>query len=88
MKFEWDPEKASMNIAKHGISFDEAGDVFDDPNRLEFYRPRMGEDRFVMIGASRANLLFVVYVERGSVIRMISARKADKNEKKIYSRRR
>ena len=48
----------------------------------------MGEDRFVMIGASCANLLFVVYVERGPTLRIISARKASKDEKKVYQRRR
>ena len=76
------------NIAKHSVTFEEPTEVFRDPNRLEFYRPRMGEDRFVMIGASRANLLFVVYVERGPTLQIISARKASKDEKKVYQRRR
>jgi uncharacterized DUF497 family protein len=88
MKFEWDPDKARTNIAKHGISFEEATEAFDDPNRLEFYRPQHGEDRFVMIGASKSKLLFVVYAERGTTLRIISARKATKDEKKVYARRR
>ena len=76
------------NIAKHGVTFEEATEVFRDPHRLELYRPRMGEDRFVMIGASHVNLLFVVYVERGPTLRIITARKASKDEKKVYQRRR
>ncbi|MFT3731138.1 MAG: BrnT family toxin [Hyphomicrobium sp.] len=87
MEFESDPAKAASNVVKHGISFEEAQEAFGDPNRLEFYRPRGGEDRYVMIGASPNNLLVVVYTERGKKIRIISARRATKDEKATYRRR-
>lgn len=84
MDFEWDDRKALSNISKHGVTFGEAQTAFLDPNRREFYRPRHGEDRFVMIAGSGANLLYVVYVERDGKIRIISARKANASEKKAY----
>lgn len=87
MKFEWDRSKAASNLVKHGVSFDEASEIFNDAYRLEFYRPREGEDRFVTIGQSAKALLVVVYTERGRAIRIISARKATKDEKAAYRRR-
>jgi uncharacterized protein len=87
MEFEWDDAKAASNLTKHGVSFEEAKRVFDDPNRLEFFKPEGGEDRYVIIGASDAKLLAVIHTERGTNIRIISARKATRDEKKAYSRR-
>ncbi len=87
--FEWDQEKAKKNIKIHGISFDEASTTFGDPFSLTIYDPLHSdeEDRFVLIGSSHKNrLLVVVHTERGDHIRIISARKANKNERKYYEK--
>jgi uncharacterized DUF497 family protein len=85
--FEWDSEKAKRNIKLHGISFDEASTAFGDSLSLTIYDPLHSdkEDRFVLIGNSYKNrLLVVVHTERGNKIRIISARKATKKERKQY----
>jgi hypothetical protein len=85
--FEWDPEKAKRNIKLDGISFDEASTAFGDSLSLTIYDPLHSdkEDRFVLIGNSYKNrLLVVVHTERGNKIRIISARKATKKERKQY----
>ena len=91
MHFEWDEEKNKTNIKKHGISFEEAKTVFYDDEALVRDDPEHSEDeeRFVILGmSSRANLLIVCHCYRASetVIRIISARKATKNESKFYER--
>lgn len=89
MKFEWDDEKAQANLEKHGVSFGEATEVFYDPNALEDYDPAHSDEeaRFFIIGLSSRRLLYVVYAERtGDVVRIISARKADKAERENYER--
>jgi len=82
--FEWDAVKARANLAKHGISFDEATTVFDDVRAIEapdFYDP----DRFVLIGRSRlSRVLFVVHCEQDQRIRIISARRATPAQRKKY----
>ena len=85
--FEWDPSKARKNIEVHGISFDEASTTFSDTLSLTIYDPlhSMQEDRFILIGNSCKNrLLVIVHTERRDKIRIISARKATKNERKQY----
>ena len=89
IKFEWDPAKASSNKKKHGVSFDEAQTVFYDDFAVQFFDEEgsESEDRFLMLGFSEeARLLIVCHCERepGNVIRIISARKATKNESKYY----
>lgn len=86
MEFEWDPEKAAANLAKHGVPFEVATEVFDDDRLLiDEDRDSRGEYRGRAIGRSQAGILFVVYTERlDSVIRIISARKALKHERKAY----
>ena len=89
IKFDWDPAKASSNIKKHGVSFDEAQTVFYDEFAVQFFDEESSEseDRFLMLGFSEvARLLIVCHCERepGDVIRIISARKATKNERKYY----
>lgn len=91
MRFEWDEEKNKINIKKHGISFEEAKTVFYDDEALVRDDPEHSEDeeRFVILGlSSRANLLIVCHCCRASetVIRIISARKATKNESRFYER--
>lgn len=91
MRFEWNDEKALSNLEKHGVSFGEATEVFYDPNALEdFDTGHSGsETRFVIIGLSSRRLLFVIYAEReADLIRLISARKANRVEREIYERER
>jgi hypothetical protein len=90
IKFEWDKKKESTNIKKHGISFEEASSVFYDDFAVQFYddsHSELEEDRFLMLGMSnKAKMLMICYCERlsGNVLRIISARKATKNEQKFY----
>jgi len=85
--FEWDPSKARRNIETHGVSFDEASTTFKDTLSLTIHDPLHSdeEDRFILIGNSIKNrLLVVVHTETGNKIRIISARKATKKERKQY----
>jgi uncharacterized DUF497 family protein len=85
--FEWDDAKARSNLAKHGVSFEEAATVFADLSSLTISDPAhsQAEDRFVIIGSSyQGKLLVVVHTERGDSIRVISARRAGKRERKAY----
>lgn len=92
LQFVWDSRKAKDNEREHGVSFDEAKSVFLDDNALLRADPDHSdeEDRFVILGLSSALRLLVVchcYRETESVIRLISARKAVKEESKQYGRR-
>jgi uncharacterized DUF497 family protein len=85
--FEWDPSKATENLETHGVSFDEASTAFRDSLSLTIYDPLHSEeeDRFVLIGNSHKNrLLVIVHTERGGFLRLVSARKATKKERKQY----
>ena len=84
--FEWDEDKAQHNLNKHGIAFVGALAVFEDPQRIERLDLRWdyGEERVQVIGRSKGRVLFVVYTRRGDVIRLISARRANRNERKAY----
>ena len=87
MQFEWDPAKALRNLAKHGVSFDEASTVFGDPLAGTISDPQRSadEERLVTIGYSdRGPLIVVVYVERDSRTRIISARRATRRERRRY----
>jgi hypothetical protein len=87
MEFEWDPEKATHNLAKHGVSFHEAATVFGDPLALTYYDPDHSEDenRFLTFGhSSRERLLVVSHTDRGNRTRIISARHATRQEKRFY----
>jgi uncharacterized protein len=87
MKFEWDEEKAKINIAKHGISFSEAATVFGDPLSIPLDDPdhSYDEKRFLLIGQSSiGSLLIVSYTEREERIRIISARDVTRSERKFY----
>ena len=86
-RFEFDPEKARVNWIKHRVSFEEAASVFSDPLEVTVYDPEHSsdEDRFLSLGRSMTNRLLVVsYAERGSVIRLISARPATSAERRHY----
>jgi len=85
--FEWDTDKAKKNIKIHGVSFDEASTAFKDDLSLTIYDPLHSEeeDRLILIGNSCKNrLLVIVHIERGDKIRIISARKTTKKERKQY----
>ena len=86
--FEWDTEKAAANVAKHGVTFEEAVTVFLDLDYLLIRDPGAA-DRFVAIGLSRrARVLFVLHCERGEKLRIISARRATRRERETYDRKR
>jgi len=89
LRFEWDKEKNRENQRKHGVSFVEAQTVFFDENAVEFYDDEHSEreDRFLLLGIStKMRVLLVCHClrESGSIIRIISARKATNNERELY----
>lgn len=93
LRFEWDDEKEKLNIRKHGISFDEARTVFYDEKAIQFFDPDHSEDedRFILLGVSfKLRTLVVCHCFRKSetVVRLFSARKADREEEQEYWRRR
>ncbi|MBE9179796.1 BrnT family toxin [Oculatella sp. LEGE 06141] len=87
MKFEWNPDKANLNYEKHNVSFEEAATVFNDLLSVTFPDPdhSVGESRYVIIGMSRfGQLLIVSHTDRGEKVRIISARKATRQERRFY----
>ena len=87
MKFEWNPDKAESNYEKHDVSFEEAATVFNDLLSVTFLDPdhSVDESRYVIIGVSRfGQLLIVSHTDRGKKIRIISARKATRQEQRFY----
>ena len=87
MRFEWDPRKAEQNAGKHKVTFEEAIEVFTDPNAFEEFDESHFENerRYRRIGLSTRRLLLVVFVEiSGDGIRLLSARKATARERKYY----
>ena len=83
--FEWDSEKAAQNWQKHRIKFEDAAQVFADENRIDYRDDEHSDDeeRYITIGKVN-KILFVVYTERGIATRLISARKADAEERRDY----
>ena len=83
--FEWDEEKAAANLKEHKVDFYDAVRVFEDDNRKEYYDAAHSdeEDRYITIGMAD-DVLFVVYVERRERIRLISARPANRRERRLY----
>ena len=85
MEFEWDENKRQSNLRKHGIDFARAAAIFNNPileredNRYDY-----GESRLIALGETNGVVLFVVYTVRGSVYRIISARRATKREQQQY----
>jgi uncharacterized DUF497 family protein len=90
--FDWDIKKNLINIEKHGVSFKMAASAFFDPQSIIFDDESHSdfEDRFILMGLNKFNNLLIVchcYRDEGEVVRIISARKADKNEIHYYNRR-
>jgi uncharacterized DUF497 family protein len=90
--FEWDPRKASANLTKHGVSFEDASTVFADPNAMDGRDLQHSADelRFLRLGQSgRGAVLMVAYTlrsaENGETIRIISARRASRKERAAYA---
>lgn len=89
LRFEWDEQKAESNKQKHGVTFKEAQTVFYDENARLIYDPEhsVEEDRYILLGVSSSLRLLLVchlYKENDELIRIISARKATKNERQQY----
>ena len=87
MEFEWDEGKAAANLAKHGVSFEEAKTIFDDRLYVDFYDPKhsLNEHRYIIIGQSnQGRILIVSYTERNDAIRLINARELISAEWKDY----
>ncbi len=87
MRFEWDESKAARNLARHGVSFEEAATVFGDPLSETFDDPdhSAAERRFIIIGMSeKGGILFVAQTDDGDVVRIISAREPTLGEREFY----
>lgn len=85
MCYEWDPQKAEINLKKHGIDFADAVAVFSDEFALTIEDSTPNEERFITVGLDAlAQVLVVVYTWRGDTIRIISARLATPRERKQY----
>lgn len=89
MNFAWDGAKDALNRQKHGIRFADAVEVFADPRHLEedSTKPEFGEERRRAIGTVQGRTVTVVYTDRGDIRRIISARRARKDERDRYDRR-
>jgi uncharacterized DUF497 family protein len=87
MQFEWGPHKAELNRSKHGVSFVEAATAFDDPLAITFddEQHSADEERFITVGySSRRELLVISHTQRGTALRIISARLATAHERKTH----
>ena len=87
MDFEWNLQKAKINIQKHGVAFDEASTVFGDTLSITFpdVDHSIQEERYLIVGLSNKNRILVIsHVYRNEIIRIISARQATKREQKFY----
>ena len=85
MRYQWDRNKALTNLNKHGIDFADAVSVFSDNLAISILDPRFDEERFIIIGMDAfKRILVVIYTLRDDEIRLISARKATRNERRQY----
>ncbi len=85
MDFEWNENKRTLNIQKHGIDFSELRESFNKPMVTKIdSRKDYGETRWIALGDMKGLVVVFVYIEKNNEIRLISARKATKNEQKIY----
>jgi uncharacterized DUF497 family protein len=87
MRFDWDPRKAAANLRKHSVSFEEASTVFADDYSLTGADPdhSVGEERFITFGMSQSGRHLVVsHTEQGDTIRIFSAKRATRSERKLY----
>jgi len=82
--FEYDPDKSDFNEDKHGINFETATELWNDPNRLIIPAKVIGEIRYLLIGELKGTIWSSVYTQRNNNIRIISVRRARRNEKELY----
>jgi uncharacterized DUF497 family protein len=84
--YEWDEAKREENLRKHGLDFDDADLVYENPNKVTYISQRPGEERWQDIALVEANgfILALVYTVRGYNIRIISFRRASRKERRIY----
>jgi uncharacterized protein len=90
IEFEWDEHKALANLAKHGVSFEEAREIFYDPFELVWPDDEHSENeqRLISLGETyKGSLLMVVYAERQGTIRLISARRAMRSHRRFYEQK-
>ena len=86
-RYEWDPRKAAANLKKHGVSFEKAASIFNDPRAITFSDPdhSVVEERLLSFGISNmGRLLAIISTERDTALRIISARNATRRERGIY----
>lgn len=83
-KFEWDNNKNRSNQKKHGISFEDVSDIFNDNDRIQYQETRDGEKRYKIIGKAFEAIITVIYTMRDLIVRIISARRSNKDERKAY----
>ncbi|MEE4607380.1 MAG: BrnT family toxin [Desulfobacteraceae bacterium] len=93
LRFDWDPRKGQANLKKHGVSFDEARTAFYDENGIQFSDPdhSVSEERFILLAMSirlRAVVVCHCFRESETLVRIISARKANADEEREYWRQR
>ena len=88
MIFEFDPSKNTLNQAKHGISFEEAQSIWNDPDLIILHGKKKGEKRFLALGEAYSVIYTVVHTKRGDAIRIISARKTTQKEALYYFEKR
>ena len=90
MEYQWDPEKAASNLEKHGVDFADAVGIFEDEWALTVKDEVVeGEQRFATLGTDfLERVLVVVYTHRGGEIRLISARRATRKERRTYEQKR
>ncbi len=89
LNFEWDSHKAKINLAKHGVTFEEASTLFGDERTLTIPDPKHShtEKRFITLGKSdQGQLLVAVHTDRGNNIRLISARRASRKERQSHEK--
>lgn len=84
MTFEYDPDKSSSNLQKHGIDFERAQLLWRDPNALEIQAKSDIESRYALIGKIEEIIWIAFYTYRGNSVRLISVRRTRENEKRIY----
>jgi uncharacterized protein len=84
--FEWDDAKPAANLAKHGVSFEQAREAFSDPFAIDFVDDRedYGEQRVMLLGMVGSRLLIVAHTSRGDKVRIISAREAEPHERRRH----
>jgi uncharacterized DUF497 family protein len=86
MIFEWDSNKSSANLKKHGIDFETAKELWLDQNRIEITAPHPLEERNILIGKIKEKVWTAVFTMRGNAIRIISVRRSREKEVKLYEK--